>query len=109
MTRNLMDVFNQRDEFLRVLAMTEIFETSATFADHDGVVSGIEQISAKVHELHSRTPGFTFAQTSFYELDDLGSLSWSYGPEDGEPAVTGTDTALIANGRITKLYTHLTS
>ena len=107
--RNLTDVFNQRNELLRVLAMTEIYEASATFTDHDGVVTGIEKINAKINDLHARTPGFVFAPTSFYELHDFASLSWGYGAEGEEPTVTGTDVVVIVDGRIAKLYTYLTN
>lgn len=107
--RNLADVFDQRSELLRVLAMTELYAADATFTDHDGVVTGIDAINAKINDLHARTPGFTFTPTEFHEVQELGSLSWSYGPEGAAPAVTGTDIVIVANGRIAKLYTYLTS
>lgn len=107
--RNLTDVFNQRNELLRVLAMTEIYEASATFTDHDGVVTGIEKINAKINDLQARNAGFVFAPTSFYELPDFASLSWGYGPDGEEPTVTGTDVVVVAGGRIAKLYTYITS
>jgi hypothetical protein len=35
---------------------------------------------------------------------DLGHLTWHFGPEGGEPVVTGTDIALVVDGRIRSLH-----
>ena len=35
---------------------------------------------------------------------NLGRLTWHFGPDGEPPVVTGTDVAIIDNGRIRSLY-----
>jgi len=105
--RNLLDVFNERDEALRRPVLSELYAPDARFADHDGVAVGPDAINEKIRELHARTPGFAFVPGRFYEVQDLATVEWSYGPAGAEPVVHGTDVALIRDGRISALYVYL--
>ncbi|WP_345761327.1 nuclear transport factor 2 family protein [Diaminobutyricibacter sp. McL0608] len=105
--RNLLGVFNERDESLRLPLLTALYAPDARFADHDGVVIGLEVINEKIRELHVRTPGFVFVPGRFHEVQDLATLEWSYGPAGTEPVVNGTDVAIIRDGRIGSLYVYL--
>lgn len=105
--RNLLGVFNERDESLRLPVLTELYAPDARFADHDGVAVGPAAINEKIRELHARTPGFEFLPGPFHEVQDLATVEWSYGPVGADPVVNGTDVALIRDGRISALYVYL--
>ena len=105
--RNLLGVFNERDESVRLPVLAELYATDARFADHDGVAIGPDAINEKIRELHAGTPGFEFVPGDFHEVQNLGTLEWSYGPAGEDPVVNGTDVVLVEVGRITALYTYL--
>lgn len=108
MTANLATVFSERDEPRRLAAMAELYAADATFSDHDGVVSGIDAINAKVQALLDRLPGFVFSEASpVYEVQDLGSVDWNFGPAGQPPAVSGTDVVTVADGKIATLHVYL--
>jgi ketosteroid isomerase-like protein len=109
-TANLLSVFGERDGSKRLATMADIYTDDVTFADHDGVVSGREAISAKVETLLARTPGFVFSVAGVvHEVQDLGSLDWNFGPEGQEPVVSGTDIVTVREGRIATLHAYLRS
>ena len=107
LNRNLLGVFNQRDEALRLPLLEALYAPDARFADHDGIAVGPAAINEKIRELHDRTPGFVFVPGAFHEVQDLATVDWAYGPEGEEPVVNGTDVVLIRDGRISALYVYL--
>lgn len=110
MRRNLLDVFGERDAAARAAAIAEIYTTDVAFADPDEVVTGHAAVDAKAQGLLDGAPGFVFSEAGpVYVVADLGSLAWNFGPAGGEPVVSGTDVAIIRDGRIASLYTYLTA
>lgn len=110
MEKSLLEVFGQRDAEKRLATMRAIYTADITFSDSDGVVRGIEAVSAKVTSLLAHAPRFTFAKaSSVHVVQDLGMLAWQFGPSGAEPVVRGTDVALIVGNRISALYTYLSS
>jgi hypothetical protein len=108
MSANLLTVFSERDESRRMAAMAELYAADATFSDHDGVVSGIDAISGKVHALLDRLPGFVFSEAGpVYEVQELGSVDWNFGAVGQAPAVSGTDVVTVADGKIATLHAYL--
>ena len=105
--RNLLGIFNERDESLRLPLLSELYAPDARFADHDGIAIGTDAINDKVRELHARTPGFEFIAGRFYEVQDLATVEWSYGPAGAEPVIQGTDVVIVRDGRIASLYVYL--
>ena len=105
--RNLLGIFNERDEALRLPLLAELYEPDARFSDHDGVAVGPDAINEKIRELHARTEGFVFVPGAFHEVQDLATVAWAYGPEGAEPVVHGTDVVLVHDGRIAALYVYL--
>jgi hypothetical protein len=105
--RNLLGVFDERDESLRLPRLTALYSPDARFADHDGVAIGHDAINEKIRELHARTPGFSFTPGQFHEVQDLATIEWSYGPAGADPVVNGTDVAIVRDGRIVALYVYL--
>jgi hypothetical protein len=105
--RNLLGVFNERDEAARLPVLRELYGPDARFSDHDGVAVGPDEIEAKIVDLHARTPGFVFVPGQFHEVQNLGVVDWSYGPAGADPVVLGTDVVIVRDGRIAELYVYL--
>jgi SnoaL-like protein len=108
MTRSLLEVFGQRDPDRRAAAMAAIYATDITFHEHDRVSTGTEAVAARVQDLLDGAPGWVFRPVGEVAVNhDLGRLHWSFGPDGAAPALTGTDVAHVAGGRISSLYVFL--
>ncbi len=109
MTRTLFDVFGERDPARRADAAARTYAEDVVFHDPDGSVTGRDAIAAKAGELLDGAPGFVFAARGPVRESGgtLGMLSWEFGPAGGPPVATGTDIALIRDGRIHTLHTLL--
>ncbi|MEU8821639.1 nuclear transport factor 2 family protein [Actinoplanes sp. NPDC048796] len=106
--RNLLEVFGERDPEKRATAIREIYAEDVTFADPDEVVVGWDALDRKAQGLLDKAPGFVFAAVGEVRVvQDLTMLAWQFGPEGAAPAVSGVDICLVADGRITSLYTML--
>ncbi|BBG00115.1 MULTISPECIES: nuclear transport factor 2 family protein [Pseudonocardia] len=106
--RNLFEVFNERDPAGRVRAGDEIYAPDIEFHDPEGPVRGPADVVAKAGALLDGAPGFVFTVARIRENPGgLSVLDWRFGPAGGEPVVTGTDVVLVADGRISALYTLL--
>lgn len=109
LTRNLLEVFGERDEERRRAVIAELYADDVLFQDPEGAVRGRDAITAKVSALLADAPStFVFRPTAPARTSgDLGVLTWAFGPADGDPVVTGTDIALTVDGRIVRLHTLL--
>jgi len=103
---NLERVFNERDPAKRAEALTELFVAEPVMYEPDAVIEGREAISAVAGALLDRFgPTFVFTPDGpAVGHHGLGSLRWHAGPAGGEIAVTGTDTAEFADGKIARLW-----
>ncbi|GGF45129.1 hypothetical protein GCM10007301_00790 [Azorhizobium oxalatiphilum] len=112
MTRNLLDVFGGRDPAPRRAAVDALYAEGAVFGDHGRIHSGRDGIDAAAAAVQAATPGFVFAaagevQTVGNAQDGAGRLNWTYGPAEDPHRVTGTDFALVRDGKIRELYVFL--
>jgi len=109
MHRNLLGVFGERDPQRRAAAIAATYAEDVVFTDPEGTVTGREALDAKAQALLDGAPGFVFAPHGEIRESGgtLGLLAWRFGPQDGEPVVTGTDIALVRAGRIHTLHTLL--
>jgi hypothetical protein len=107
--RNASEVFGERDRARRRLAIAEIFAGDCSFFDAEGRADGQDAIDAKAEGiLGGAPPEFELRPTGPAEvIHDLGRVRWGFGPPGAPPAVTGTDIAVFAGGRIRALYTFL--
>ena len=106
--RTVLDVFNERDPQARAVAIRETYAEQVTFADAEEVVVGHDAVAGKVQRLLDEAPGFVFSPAGPVRVvQDLAYLSWHFGPPGGPPAVSGADVSLVADGRITAIYTIL--
>lgn len=109
MTTNLLHVFGERDAARRRAVIAETYAEDVVFADPEGAVTGHAALDAKAQALLDAAPGLVFAPDGpVRQSQDLGHLAWTFGPPDGEPVAAGIDVALVADGRITRLWTVLT-
>lgn len=107
---NLLEVFGQRDATKRLATIERIHAPHVVFTDPEGSVTGHQALDAKAHGiLASAPPAFVFRPVgSAHAAGDIAYIRWSYGPDGGPPAVTGTDVVVVSEGRISRLYTMLT-
>jgi outer membrane protein assembly factor BamB len=107
MRQNLLGVFNERDPQRRAAVVAETYAEEAVFHDPERTVTGRAAIAAAAQAVLDGAPGFVFAPRGrLYESGGtLGALAWRFGPEDGDPVVTGMDIALVRNGLIAEMHT----
>jgi hypothetical protein len=105
--RNLFEVFDERDPVARARAADEIYAADVEFHDPEGVVRGPAAVVAKAGALTDQAPGFVFALGRVRQNGAVAVLDWRFGPDGGDPVVTGTDVVVAADGRIRSLYTVL--
>ena len=105
LTRNLLEVFGERDTVKRRSAIAALWAEDGVFADPYGRYVGHTALNDAVSQLHARFPGFVFtpigAPQSFY---DVGRQAWGHGPVDEPPKITGLDVITVRDGRIVTLY-----
>jgi SnoaL-like domain len=108
MHRNLLGVFNERDTARRQEAIAAVYSEDVLFQDPEGLVRGRDAIDAKVSALLDGAPDFAFRPAGLVRVSgDLGMLSWAFGPPGGAAIVSGSDIALVEDGRIVRLHTLL--
>lgn len=104
--RMVTDVFNERNAHRRAEAIAAVFADNVVFVDPEGTVTGLAALAEKVHALLEGAPGFVFRLAGpIQEVADLGLDRWQFGPPGADPVVRGTDVAIVADGRIVRLYT----
>lgn len=103
---NLQRVFNERDADKRAAAIGELFVAEPVMFEPADVVQGRAAISAVAGRLLGEFgPDFAFTpESTAVGHHGLASLHWHAGPAGGPVAVTGTDTAEVVDGRISRLW-----
>ncbi|RVU21195.1 nuclear transport factor 2 family protein [Methylobacterium oryzihabitans] len=103
---NLDRVFNERDAGKRAAALDELFVDEPVMYEPHDVVRGraaIADVAGKLLEQFG--PTFRFSPVgAAVGHHGLGTLRWEAGPDGGPVAVTGTDVAEMAGGRIARLW-----
>ncbi|WP_454759661.1 nuclear transport factor 2 family protein [Caulobacter segnis] len=106
---NLERVFGERDGARRLSAIQTLYAEDATLFEPHAVATGPEAINQAVEALlASLPPSFAFVAVGPAAAHHgVGRLRWACGPADGPAAVTGTDVARFADGRIQTLHVFL--
>ncbi|NHC46333.1 nuclear transport factor 2 family protein [Motilibacter aurantiacus] len=108
MRANLLEVFDERDPERRRAAIARTYAPDVAFSDPEGTVTGHAAVDAKAQKVLDDALGFVFSPMGeAYESSDLGYQAWGLGPAGEPPVVRGIDIALVADGRIARLYTLL--
>lgn len=107
LVRNLLEVFNERDEAKRLSIIKSLYTEGAVFyeADGDQPIQGHEPISRKVAEvLATLPPGATFRVTGIPTVNhNLGRMSWEL-ELGGSVLASGMDVGIFAGEQIEALY-----
>jgi hypothetical protein len=103
---NLVRVFGERSRERRRTAIADIYAPEAVLYEPDASATGHDAINEAVETLlASLPPEFVFtALGPAIGHHGLARLRWAAGPANGPAAVTGTDVAHVAAGRIQSLY-----
>lgn len=103
---NLERLFNERDPQKRAEALAELYVPSPVMYEPTAIVEGraaIAEVAGKLLEQFG--PTFTFVPDGVgVGHHGMASLRWHAGPKGGPIVVTGTDTAEVIDGRISKLW-----
>ncbi|HYN09743.1 MAG TPA: nuclear transport factor 2 family protein [Vicinamibacterales bacterium] len=103
---NLVRVFGERDRERRRAAIADIYAPDAVLYEPHALATGHDAINEAVGTLLTSLPAeFVFtAQGPAIGHHGIARLRWAAGPTTGPAAVTGTDVAHVAAGRIQSLY-----
>lgn len=102
---SLLDIWNERDNSRRLMAIERIYAPNSSFFEQEEEIKGHNGLNDFINKLHSQFPdNFKFNVIAAHVNHNVGRLSWQFGPEGQAPAVTGMDIALFENGYINALY-----
>jgi SnoaL-like domain len=105
LTRNLLEVFGERDTAKRCSAIAALWAEDGVFVDPFGHFVGHAMLNDAVSQLHAKFPGFVFAPIGAPQaFCEVGRLAWGHGPVGELPKVTGLDVVTVREGRIAALY-----
>jgi SnoaL-like domain len=106
LTRNLLDVFGEKDPERRRAAINEIFSEDCVFYDPSGgVYRGRDEIDRVAGAIRAAHPDFRYQPIAGPdELGDGGRIQWVSGRLGEAPAYAGTDFIVARDGRIAALY-----
>lgn len=106
MTRNLFDVFGERDAARRAEVSALTYTDDVEFSDPETTSVGRPALEARAQAILDKAPPeFVFALDGpLYESGDLAVLAWAFGPP-GAPVVRGVDIAYFRDSRIYRLQT----
>jgi hypothetical protein len=104
----LLEVFDEREPNRRAEAIDRIFAQDVRFIDHNGTHDGRAEIGEAVNKLHARFADFRFTHAGEPQiLESAARLNWTFGPPSDPAKITGTDTILIRDGRVSTLVVFL--
>jgi hypothetical protein len=104
--RYLSEVSNETDAERRHAAIADLFDEAVRYVDQDGPVDGREAFTRRIDDLAKMMrPNSRFTLTRPVQtVDDAVLFHWRLGTPDATDALTGTDIALVKDGRILRLY-----
>jgi hypothetical protein len=106
---NLFEVFGQRDAAARSSIIAEIYHKDIFWNEPDRVIRGWEPLGTRAGEILEEAPGFQFTTDGVpIVTQNLGILSWKFGPSSAPDLVKGTDVIVVEEGKIKVLWTAVT-
>lgn len=107
---NLLSVFNERDETARRAAVQSTYAEDIVWYESDGnVIKGHDTLNKRAEELLAENPGFAFKpEGEMVVSQNLGILSWTFGPPGEPDLVKGTDVIIVQDGKVKALWTAVT-
>jgi len=109
LVRHLNEIWNQRDETLRLTAIEKVYAKDIDLFEVGEKFSGYEEVNHKVSgTLNSLPPIFSITQLNPIVINNnVGKLDWGVGPASAPPVATGTDIVIFENDKIKSLYVFL--
>jgi len=105
---SLLIIWNDRDAGKRLKAMNDVYDENIVFYEsNDGpAISGYEEINNLITKLQSTwPPAFTFELTAPSRINhQIQHITWQLGIPSQPPVATGSDVAIIENGKIKSLH-----
>ena len=94
--QHLNEIWNQRDEVLRMKAIESTYTKDFTLFLKDEVITGHEAINQKVTSLlNSTPPDFVISQLKPVDINNnMGKLDWGIGTKEAAPVRTGANLLL---------------
>jgi hypothetical protein len=111
MTASLMHVFNEGDPQRRRAAIERTYSADVRWTDDDEVSVGRDQLDSRAQALQEgQLAGLSFVKSGpVHQTPGFGYLAWNVvAPGSDVPIVSGFDVALIADDRISQLFTVIT-
>ncbi|MGB4777670.1 nuclear transport factor 2 family protein [Microbacterium sp.] len=104
--RYFAEVSNEPDGGKRRAGIEVLFDENVRYVDQDGPVEGREAFIARITELATLMgEGMRFtSRRPPQRAEEALLFSWALGRPGEEPVLVGTDVAIVADGRITRLY-----
>ena len=108
LSRNLIDISNERNQVERMAAVQELWAQHGVLMVDDGTYIGHSEVEVAAGNLLRRYPEFDFTLHGVTdEVASAGRQRWAFGATGESPAITGEDVALVSEGRIVALYRFL--
>ncbi|MEV6277186.1 nuclear transport factor 2 family protein [Nocardia sp. NPDC051832] len=100
-----LEAWNTTDAAARTAAVARVFTADATYVDPMVDVAGHAGLEAVIAGVQAQFPGWTFRLGGPVDAHhDQVRFTWDLGPADGPAIVVGFDVAIIADGKIAKVY-----
>lgn len=106
---NIARVFNERDDARRMAAIADLWSENPVMYEDEDAFFGRAAVSSNVAGLHARLPNGTVFTPVAPAIGhhDTALLRWSAATPGETPHIFGTDMAMLADGRIDRLYVFL--
>jgi hypothetical protein len=106
--QHLYTVFGERDPVMRRAAIAVIWNRDGVFISRFGIFAGVTSIDEAIQSIQEQFPQFVCSELGAPEcFHGVGRLAWGYGLPNRPPQITGLNVAVVANNRLSALYTFL--
>jgi hypothetical protein len=110
MEANLLAVFNERDPQRRAAAIADTYASDVQWIDDEGIAHGHNELNSKTTDLQEKLSGLHFVKAGpVHKTRGLGHLAWELRTRDDSTVASGFDIAEIADDRILRMWTVLTT
>jgi hypothetical protein len=108
LVRNLLELFNQKDDAVRRSLLLQMWSEDAIFIDPEAAHVGHKEIDQAIRWLFQSFPGWTFSVAGPVRAQHgVACLPWAYGTEAAPRQITGIDVGRVEGGKIRELYTFI--
>lgn len=100
-----LEIWNTTDAAARAAAIGRVFTDNPGYVDPLMDVTGRDAIDAGIAAVQSQFPGWVFRLAGPIDAHhDQVRFTWELGPAEGAALIVGFDVAVLAQGRIDRVY-----